>query len=122
MKALVITPFGFAVTDIEAGADTSQVFHDLVGGWMDVVRPLNPAIKVVGYVHDEGLLMGLDPNPIACALFGRFLVGNVVVVGTLNSEGVDDGESYDVPSEVVDFVQWLGGAQSIWLDHLGVDA
>jgi len=53
---------------------------------------------MVGYVHDEGLLLGMPLNERACVLFERKLVGDVVVVsGTNPTSGAYDGENHDVP-------------------------
>jgi hypothetical protein len=72
-----------------------QVLNELCGGWLDCVRNED----IVGYVNDEGLLIGLDPNVLASVLFGRPLVGDVVVLGALSEEGEYDGENHDVPEQ-----------------------
>jgi hypothetical protein len=72
-----------------------QVLNELCGGWIDCVRNDD----IVGYVNDEGLLIGLDPNVLASVLFGRPLVGDVVVLGALSEEGEYDGENHDVPEQ-----------------------
>ena len=58
----------------------------------------------VGYVHDEGLLLDMEPNYLASALFMREIRGNVVVVNGYNGDGEYDGESYDLPTEFVLFL------------------
>jgi hypothetical protein len=81
---------------------------EYVGGTIDVVTmtvaPNEFNIKDVekfvlcGYVHDEGLLIGLDVNPRASIIFGREIVGDVVLIsGTNPTSGEYDGENYDVP-------------------------
>lgn len=72
-----------------------QVLNELCGGWIDCVRNDD----IVGYVNDEGLLIGLDANVLASVLFGRPLVGDVVVLGALSEEGEYDGENHDVPEQ-----------------------
>lgn len=69
------------------------VIRDAVGGYIDAVR----ADDFIGYVHDEGLLIGLAPNVMATFLFARPIVGDVVIVGCLNERGEYDGENHDVP-------------------------
>jgi hypothetical protein len=92
--ALVITAEGdFYRTDIPT-EEGHKVIHEIVEGWFDCVR----SETVVGYVHDEGLLIGLPVNVVASALFGRPLVGNCVILGALNERGEYDGENYNVPS------------------------
>jgi hypothetical protein len=74
-----------------------QAINDLVGGWFDAVR----GEDFVVYVHDEGLLIGLEPNVFATMLTGQVIVGDVVIVGALNENGEYDGENHDVPEEIV---------------------
>jgi hypothetical protein len=73
-----------------------QTINSLVGGYIDCVTN---GENIAGYVHDEGLLIGLAPNLVASVLFGRPLVGDCVVVGYLNERGEYDGNDYDVPAE-----------------------
>lgn len=93
-NALVITAEGnLYQTDIPS-EDGHKVIHEIVGGWFDAVSHE----AVVGYVNDEGLLIGLPVNVIASALFSRPLVGDCVIVGALNERGEYDGENHDVPA------------------------
>jgi hypothetical protein len=95
--ALVLTPEGdFYQTDIPSD-EGHKVIHDIVDGWFDCVRQE----QFVGYVNDEGLLIGLPVNIVASVLFGRPLVGNCVILGSLNENGEYDGENYDVPSALL---------------------
>lgn len=92
--ALVITAEGdFYQAEIPTD-EGHKVIHEIVEGWFDCVRHE----AVVGYVHDEGLLIGLPVNVIASALFGRPLVGNCVILGALNERGEYDGENHNVPN------------------------
>lgn len=91
--ALVITAGGdLYQTDIPT-EDGHTLIHEIVGGWFDCVR----GEEIVGYVHDEGLLIGLPVNAVASMLFQRPLVGDCVVIGSLNEQGEYDGENHDVP-------------------------
>lgn len=63
--------------------------------------------SIVGYVDDEGLLKEhnmSDMNHLAMHLFNRDhpLIGDVIVVGALNSDGDYDGHNYDLPEWVID--------------------
>lgn len=87
--------------------------QQLVGGCFDAVSaemgaPRFPdapsAFTAVGYVHDEGLLIGLAPNTMASLMFDRHLVGDVVVVSGTSPEGEYDGDNHDVPSWFADQV------------------
>jgi len=89
--------------------DSLSILQDTVGGLIDVVRGEN----FVGYVNDEGLLIGLTQNIIASALFGRLLVGNVVIVGALDENGYYDGENHDTPAEVYTTAVQLASRQRV---------
>lgn len=76
-----------------------------VGGNFDVVTVKtvgNDGSDVVlcGYVHDEGLLLDLDINWLASALFSREIHGDVVVMWALSPNGVYDGDNHDMPAKV----------------------
>ena len=62
--------------------------------------------SIAGYLDDEGLLKPhhiSDINHLAMHLFNRDypLIGDVIVVGTLNSDGFDDGDNHDLPDWVM---------------------
>ena len=83
---MTTTPSGLiiahdSITAIPLGDHTT--IHEQVGGWFDCARQDD----LIGYVHDEGLLLGLPLNPIATALFGRIIVGNCVVYNSVDSKG-----------------------------------
>jgi hypothetical protein len=93
--ALLIKTTGEVETTDIPNENSYVVLNELCEGWLDCVRNED----IVGYVNDEGLLIGLAPNIIASVLFGRPLVGNVVVLGALNDEGEYDGDNHDVPEQ-----------------------
>jgi hypothetical protein len=72
-----------------------HVIHEAVGGWFDCVYDGG---DVVYYVHDEGLLIDLDPNIPVSVMTSRPIAGDVLIVGALDANGVQDGENYDVPA------------------------
>jgi hypothetical protein len=92
-----------------------EYLNNAVGGWFDCVH--NSDLEIVGYVHDEGLLLGLDINPIATALFGQVLVGTCVIVGALDANGVYDGDSHSVPEKALERIAGLYPPFKMWLDH-----
>jgi hypothetical protein len=73
--------------------------HELVGGYFDCV---SLADEVIMYVHDEGLLIGLEANVTASSLYGYPIAGDVVLVGALNPQGERDGYDYDLPAFILD--------------------
>lgn len=79
--------------------------QDFVGGAFDCVRiEAEDGTVIVGYVHDEGLLLGMEMNWMASALFQRQLVGPCVVVGGTSPNGVYDGDNYDLPKGLFQFL------------------
>lgn len=101
--------------------DAHVLINETVGGWFDCVN----GEDFVMYVHDEGLLIDLDPNIAASVLSGRVIAGDVVMVGSLNENGYNDGENHDVPSrflrsDFVDAVKVSAGipeAVQMWHDQ-----
>jgi hypothetical protein len=87
------------ITDLES-------IQNHVGGMIDAVRqPINDDIYVVGYVHDEGLILDLEMNWIASALFGREIRGSVVLVNGNNDVGEYDGYNHDLPNEFIEYMK-----------------
>lgn len=94
-------------TVLLGGGDTDRVteIQKFVGGTFDAVKrgchdesDTHNDFILVGYVHDEGKLLDLPLNPMACILFDQVIHGDVVLVNGTNPENGDyDGESYDVP-------------------------
>lgn len=92
--AVIIKSTGEVFTQDIPSEDGHTLIHEIVGGWFDCVR----GEEIVGYVHDEGLLIGLPLNAVASMLFQRPLVGDCVVIGSLNERGEYDGENHDIPT------------------------
>lgn len=92
-KALLVTAED-EIREIEI-PDTHALYElqTMVGGLIDCVRNDD----LVGYVNDEGLLMGLPLNGWASLMLGQPLVGDVVIVGGYNKAGYYDGENHDIP-------------------------
>lgn len=88
-----------------------ESLQNYVGGTIDAVRIQGQQINsdkesftLVGYCHDEGLLLNLEMNWLASALFERELRGDIVLVSGTSESGEYDGENHDVPD---DLVFWL---------------
>lgn len=92
--AVLIKTNGDVETVILPELDAHVTINNLVGGWFDCVT----ADDFVMYVHDEGLLIGLEMNSMASFLTGRPIAGDALIVGTLDENGNYDGENYDAPS------------------------
>jgi hypothetical protein len=98
--AFVIPPVGDCYPLNLPDESAHVIINEHVGGHFDVVRLRD----VVGYVHDEGLLLHLPYNVRASLLFNVSLVGNCVLVGCLDNAGEYDGDDYDVPQHYVEMV------------------
>lgn len=94
-QALIIKPTGEVEPVTIPDTDSYRVLNELCEGLLDCVY----TDELVGYVNDEGLLIGLAPNALASLIFNRPIVGNVVLVGALNDEGECDGENHDIPEQ-----------------------
>jgi hypothetical protein len=102
---LIKTDGELSKVTITEGSEGLYELQGYVGGYIDCVR----GDDIVGYVNDEGIIMGLEYNLVASSLFQRHLFGDVVVVGAYDKDGVYDGANYDIPS-------WLGAIVSDNLD------
>lgn len=101
-QALLINAEDATMEFVETPSENALYFiQEAVGGYIDCVR----GDDFIGYVNDEGLLIGLPYNPIASILFGRNLVGNVLVVGAFSAEGKYDGDDHDLPSWLADMAR-----------------
>ena len=108
-SGLLITPD--TIIPIPLGDHTT--IHEQVGGWFDCVSTEG----IVGYVHDEGLLIGLPINPVATALFGRILVGNCVVYSSVNAKGKYDGDSHPLKANDLLRIVSLAEAYGLWMEY-----
>jgi len=79
--------------------------QSLIGGCFDVVTQTMPDGEIiVGYCHDEGLILDLEQNWFASAFFERDLRGPVVVVGGLSPSGDYDGDNHDISDQFLNFL------------------
>lgn len=77
-----------------------------IGGHFDVVVTNlgKDDVSIVGYVHDEGLILDLELNYLATNLFQRELRGDCVIVWGLSPNGEYDGDNYDIPEWITEFI------------------
>jgi hypothetical protein len=100
--ALMPVGIGVEIQPVLVGEYTH--IQSLVGGAFDCVTTKIGGHLIVGYVHDEGLLIGLEQNWFASALFGRNLVGPCVIVAGESPDGYCDGDNYDLPESFFQFL------------------
>lgn len=107
ITAGIFLPAGSNVEPQQIFVGDYKSIQDMVGGNFDCVRTDmgQPDIALVGYVHDEGLLLELEYNFLATALFKQELHGDCVVLWGLSPNGVYDGDNYDVPSHIAEYLQ-----------------
>ena len=71
--------------------DNSKL-RELIGGWLELVRPRYLPPELLMLVDEEGLLKKLPVNKLGCVLYGLGspspIVGPLVIAG----EGIVDGE------------------------------
>lgn len=86
--------------------DKLETIQGYVGGTIDAVRKqISLDICAVGYVHDEGLILDLEMNWIASALFMQEIRGPVVVVNGFNKSNEYDGDNHDLPDVFIDYMK-----------------
>lgn len=101
---LINSGIGATVERIQVG-ELENIQH-YVGGTIDAVRKqVSKDIVAVGYVHDEGLILDMEMNWIASALFMQEIRGPVVVVNGLSNEYEYDGDNHDLPDEFITYMQ-----------------
>lgn len=114
----ILFPVGEDTEPLPISVGDHNNINALVGGHFDAVRrDFEPSdletgrtyedsqpFVAVGYVHDEGILLGLPINKLASVVFGQQLFGDVVVVSGTSPDGEYDGENYDVPVWFADAV------------------
>lgn len=96
VRALVVPHDGKPYTIIvpQICGDTIRA---IVGGHFDCA----PREHIHGYVHDEGILIGLPRNQIASYLLDRHIAGNAILFGNLNARGEHDGYEHHIDPFIV---------------------
>jgi hypothetical protein len=110
IKIGMFLPCGSGVEPEPIFIEDYNSIQKAIGGHFDVVRHdvRNDGEHlgvVVGYVHDEGLLLGQEMNFLATNLFKRNLVGDCVVLWGSSPNGEYDGDDYDMPDFMVEYIQ-----------------
>ncbi|CAB4151838.1 hypothetical protein UFOVP587_36 [uncultured Caudovirales phage] len=108
IKIGLFLPSGACVEPEPVFFEGHKSLQEHIGGHFDVVRcdmGHPEQIAILGYVHDEGLLLNLPMNYLATALFKRHIVGDVVVTWGLSPDGEYDGDDYDFPEEIMEYLQ-----------------
>jgi len=86
--------------------DGLESIQSYVGGTIDAVRAdVSDDICAVGYVHDEGLILDLEMNWLASALFSQEIRGNVVLVNGYNKNNYYDGDNHEFPDVFVRYMK-----------------
>jgi hypothetical protein len=105
MKAVSIKPEGLIKIVEFPLEECGDKLRELIGGPFDCISL--PKLGLDLWVHDEGLLLGLELNIFAKALWeadtlqeGGHIVGPVVITGIADSEGY----CTSVPQDFIDMV------------------
>ena len=102
MKALYIKAHPFSIESLEID-DTLEVYQNLVGGWIEVVNAAGlQRYHSVMVVNEEGILQDLPVNPLASMLYGDYIAGDAVVVGTIGPDFTD------IPDELAEILLDFG--------------
>lgn len=105
MKTIVIRPTNHPqVEDLAGWEDFKKVLDD---AYIECIRFTD---NTVAYLDEDGKSKGLPYNPLAtqwCRVLGvglrpdDFIVGTMIIVGTLNEQGQHDGDEHDVPADLI---------------------
>lgn len=101
MKAIYIKANPLSIELLEIN-DTLDVYQNLVGGWIEVVHAAGlQRYHSVMVVNEEGMLMDLPVNLLASMLYGDYIAGDAVVVGTIGPDFTD------IPDELAEMLlEW----------------
>ena len=112
---IVIVTSAPKVTFTVKETNAEKMLDDLqqaVDGFIEIVRPFGRSGNhLVMVVNDEGLIRGMEANPIGSLLYGDTIAGPIVLM----KEGIRDGEPdlIGLTQEEADFVLRLfGGANN----------
>jgi hypothetical protein len=61
-------------------------YQAAVGGYIESIFSLVDD-RIQGFANEDGIFTGLETNVIASIVFGRYLVGDIVVIGPADEEG-----------------------------------
>jgi len=110
MTTVLIVQPGIAPQVAQVGV-TLDWLQRSVGGWIEAIYERDH--EWVGFVNEEGKIMGMDFNPLAQDIaitfrwrgaLGDMLVGPVVFLGKEHSEDESVAETYeDVSQEMVNY-------------------
>jgi hypothetical protein len=104
----ILLPSGINTEPESVLVDDYISIQNLVGGNFDCVRTdlgKPDEVAIVGYVNDMGLVINLELNYLATALFGREIRGDAVVTWGLSPNGYYDGDNHDMPNWISCFIK-----------------
>jgi hypothetical protein len=104
----ILLPSGINTEPTSVLVDDYTSIQNLVGGNFDCVRTdlgKPDDVALVGYVNDMGLVINLELNYLASALFGREIRGDAVVTWGLSPNGYYDGDNHDMPDFISCFIK-----------------
>ena len=99
-------PAGVQVEPEPIFIEDYESIQEAIGGCFDVVVTDlgKDNVSIVGYVHDEGLILDMELNYLATNLFQKELRGDCVIVWGLSPNGEYDGDNYDIPEWITNFI------------------
>ena len=105
MKAVHLTPDGMMEIVEFPLEECGDKLREIIGGMFDCISLPNLGLDL--WVHDEGLLLGMELNVFAKALWeaehgedNGYIVGPVVITGIAD----DEGYSTSVPEDFLNMV------------------
>lgn len=115
-KVIVLTTSG-RISILELKVDkTGSALDDLqriVGGYIEIVRPIGLPSKYLIVCDEEGVLKNLEVNKAGSLLYSAPIVGDIVIMkdGFRNGEpdivGMDDEEATILANALISSCPWL---------------
>lgn len=103
-----------AISPVLIGDDTLHGMQQLVGGFIEIVRPGYLRRPYVMIVNEEGLLKDLPINNTGSLLYGGPIVGDVLILQEgFNEDGepdllsLDEGEAHELMDELLSRFPYL---------------
>ena len=115
-RVLIISPEGTSELWIDLWE--LPLLQGVVGVYLECVSLCDEAHA---FIHEEGKILNLPRNDVATRLCGElqtglmlgdYINGKMIVVGSLDEDGEDDGNIHDCPQDVIELVARLSGVDS----------
>ena len=109
MNGIVVTTNG-EIYHREFGRPLHRSAGELVGGYIEIVRPRRLGKPYIMIVNEEFLLQGLPVNPVGCYLYatdkhGHPICGNIIIMKEYGDDIIDlDQDEIEDIEDIMKFI------------------